>query len=183
MPGSPGPGTRRAASLRAMSNRPLRPVSAASTPHAVRVRRATSSDLDSLVALENRVFSADRLRRRQWRRHLESSTALVLVAVSSGAIVAAVVVFWRRGSDIARLYSMARLPEARGRGLGDVMLVACESAARRRGSRRMRLEVRRDNAGAQRLYVRHGYVRIGQREAYYEDAEDALLFEKALAAK
>jgi len=166
-----------------MNNRPLRSASVAPKSNAVHVRRATSSDLDSLVALENRAFSADHLQPRQWQRHLESASALVLVAVASGAIVAAAVVFWRRGSDIARLYSMARLPEARGRGLGDAMLAACEAAARRHGSRRMRLEVRRDNAAAQRLYLRHGYIRIGQRSAYYEDGEDALLFEKALTAK
>ncbi|HZY32788.1 MAG TPA: GNAT family N-acetyltransferase, partial [Rhodanobacter sp.] len=46
----------------------------------LRVRRAASSDLDDLVALEQRSFNSDRLSRAQYRRHLDSDSALVLVA-------------------------------------------------------------------------------------------------------
>ena len=47
---------------------------------AVRVRRAELSDLDDLVALEEHSFATDRLSRAQYRRHLDSETAQVLVA-------------------------------------------------------------------------------------------------------
>ena len=88
--------------------------------------------------------------------------------------------FLHAGHDIARLYSLAISAEARGRGVGEKLLVAAERDAARRGSARMRLEVRRDNAAAQRLYLRRGFRVIGERHAYYEDGYDALRYEKPL---
>jgi ribosomal protein S18 acetylase RimI-like enzyme len=90
-------------------------------------------------------------------------------------------VFLRRCSTIARLYSIAVDPVARGSGLGAALLAAAERAARRRGVRRLRLEVRQDNPAAIALYETRGYRRIGARAAYYEDGADAWRYERALA--
>jgi ribosomal-protein-alanine acetyltransferase len=148
----------------------------------LRIRRAGVADLPALVALENRVFSADRLSARQWRRHLRSDSPGMLVAERDGAVLGAAVVFFHASHRIARLYSIAVAPEARGTGIGEALLAAAERLARRRGARAMRLEVRTDNAQAQRLYERRGYRRIGIRRRYYEDGADALRYEKAIAA-
>jgi ribosomal protein S18 acetylase RimI-like enzyme len=129
---------------------------------AVHIRRATIDDLADLVELENSTFVIERMSARQLRRHLESLSAEILVATRQRHVVGAVVVFFRRASDIARLYSIA-------------------DAARRRGSRRLRLEVRSDNVTAQRLYERLGYHPSGSHADYYEDGEDALRYEKSLA--
>src|SRR5690606_38950918 len=146
----------------------------------VRIRRAMPAELPVLVALEDASFSGDRLSPRQWRRHLGSDRAIVLVAVEGGHLFGAAVVFLRAGSRVARLYSMAVSAQARGRGLGARLLAAAERAARRRGSDRMRLEVRADNATAARLYERAGYRRIARLGAYYEDGADGWRCEKAL---
>lgn len=135
-------------------------------------------DLDALVALENATFTLDRMRVRQWQRHLDSATAKVLVAVRERRIVGAAVIFHRRGSDIARLYSIAVAASERGSGIGAQLLEAVEQDARRPAPRRLRLEVRVDNVAAQHLYERHGYRRIGIRRGYYEDGADALRYEK-----
>jgi ribosomal-protein-alanine acetyltransferase len=155
-----------------------RPAASSETP---RIRRASEADFAALVALENRVFSADRLSAGQWRRHLRNGSADVLAAERDGSIVGAAVVFFRVSHRIARLYSIAIAPEARGAGLGEALLAAAEGSARKRGSRAMRLEVRADNRIAQRLYERRGYHRFGVRRGYYEDGADALRYEKALA--
>ncbi len=144
------------------------------------MRRATVDELPALVALEQATFSLDRMSERQWRRHLESTSAEVLVAVRERQVIGAAVVFYRRGSDIARLYSIAVAASERGAGTGSVLLSAVERAARRRGSRRLRLEVRADNLAAQRLYERAGHVRFGMHHAYYEDGADACRYEKSL---
>lgn len=151
--------------------------------NAVRIRRAVSGDLSELVAMENRVFKGDRLSPRQWNQHLASDTAHVFVARSHGVLLGASVVFFRRNSRVARLYSLATLPEARGRGIGEHLVAAVEQLARRRHCGKLRLEVRRDNHAAQRLYLRRGYQLIGERAAYYEDGEDALRLELALGRK
>ena len=145
------------------------------------VRRATIGDLDALVLLEQATFPLDRVSVRQWRRHLESLSAEILVATHERRLIGAALVFYRRASKVARLYSIAVAAGEHGRGLGEALLVAAERAARKRGCRAMRLEVRGDNAAAQRLYERLGYHRFGMHREYYEDGHDAHRYEKALA--
>lgn len=152
----------------------------ATAMQAPRIRRAVEGDLQDLVALENRVFDGDRLSPRQWKRHLASASASILVAVAQGALLGASVVFFRRNSTLARLYSLATSPEARGCGIGERLVAAVEQLARRRRCNRLRLEVRRDNSAAQRLYLRRGYQPIGESAGYYEDGEGAFHYEKEL---
>jgi ribosomal protein S18 acetylase RimI-like enzyme len=148
---------------------------------AVRVRRAELSDLDDLVALEQSSFDGDRLSRAQYRRHLDSASAQVLVASANHRrFLGTAVVFYRKGSGVARLYSLATRPEARGKGVGSALIEAVENAARQRRCRALRLEVRSDNAAAIRLYERLGYRRTGRYARYYEDGADAWRYEKEL---
>jgi ribosomal protein S18 acetylase RimI-like enzyme len=146
---------------------------------AVRVRRAELSDLDDLVALEESSFATDRLSREQYRRHLDSETAQVLVASANHRrFLGTAVVFFRKGSKVARLYSIATHAEARGKGVGSALLEASEHLARRRHCKVLRLEVRTDNDDAIRLYERLGYARIGHYARYYGDGADAWRYEK-----
>lgn len=160
---------------------PTRPATSASGSPQAAVRRATELDLPALVGLEHATFEHDRLSARQWRRHLSSESASVLVAARGRELAGAAVLFFRVGSRLARLYSIATAATARGEGIGSRLLDACERAARRRHCTRLRLEVRHDNLAAQRLYERHGYRRIAAIKAYYEDGADAWRYEKTLA--
>lgn len=87
---------------------------------------------------------------------------------------------YRQGADVARLYSVAIAPAARGKGAGRRLLETCERAARKRGCHRVRLEVRETNTQAIALYRKLGYQAIGRYEAYYEDGAPALRLEKTL---
>jgi ribosomal-protein-alanine N-acetyltransferase len=78
----------------------------------------------------------------------------------------------------------------RGRGLGELMLVALMDAAIMRGAGELTLEVRVSNHVAQNLYRKHGFVQVGLRKHYYHDNnEDALIMttprvdEKEFAAR
>jgi ribosomal protein S18 acetylase RimI-like enzyme len=145
------------------------------------IREAGPGDLAALVALEAGFPAEDRFDRRTWRRLL-AGQALALVHESGGALDASAALLFRQGSDIARLYSIAVAPAAQGRGLGARLLAACEEQARRRGSRRLRLEVRSSNSSATRLYDAAGYRVIARLESYYPDGEAALRMEKLLIA-
>jgi ribosomal protein S18 acetylase RimI-like enzyme len=149
---------------------------------AVRVRRAELSDLDDLVALEQATFDSDQISRAQFRRHLDSDSARVLVASANHRrFLGTAMVFFRKGSRVARLYSIASLPEARGKGVGTALIDAAEAAARQRRCQSLRLEVRTDNDSAIRLYERLGYSRVGPvKKGFYEDGADAFVFEKML---
>lgn len=137
---------------------------------------ATIDDVDALVAIENRVFPGDRLSRQALSRLIDRPSAKVLVARPGAAIGGYAVVLFRRGSQAARLYSIASVVK----GQGTALLAAAEGEAAARGARVLRLEVRRDNSRAVAFYRRHGYEPIGERLAYYEDGMAALRFEKRL---
>ncbi|MGA9335277.1 MAG: GNAT family N-acetyltransferase [Rudaea sp.] len=147
------------------------------------VRRADAVDLDALVDLEQRVFKTDRISRVQFRRHLDSDSAHVLVCSEAGRLLGDAVLFLRRGSRVARLYSLVISPLARGRGLGRALLSAAERCALRHRCTRLRLEVQVENTAAIALYENAGYVRFDRRRRYYEDGTDAWRYQKELGAE
>lgn len=148
------------------------------------LRSALPDDLDALVALERRCFAGDRLSRRSFRRRLRPVHAgLILAEANHGALVGYVLVLLRRGTRVARLYSIAIDPAWRGHGLGDTLLTAAEDYARRQRRLYLRLEVRRDNRAAIRLYERRGYALFACVPAYYEDREEALRYQKTLSRR
>ncbi len=147
----------------------------------VRVRRADLSDLDDLVTLEESTFDSDRMTRAQYRRHLDSASAQVLVASASHRrFLGTAVMFFRKRSGVARLYSLASHPDGRGQGIGTALVDAAEAAARRRRCRALRLEVRCDNHRAIALYERLGYRRLRSLAKYYADDADGFRYEKML---
>ena len=146
-------------------------------------RAATPADAPTLEAIEAASFTYDRLSPRALARNLRSPTADVFAATIGGVLSGYAMVFFRRGSTLARLYSIASVPNARGRGIGRRLMDACERAALKRGCDRLRLEVREKNRPAIALYETLGYVRIGRYEDYYQDGASALRFEKQLTSQ
>ncbi|PKM04217.1 MAG: hypothetical protein CVV15_11780 [Gammaproteobacteria bacterium HGW-Gammaproteobacteria-5] len=146
---------------------------------AIVLRPACSEDVAALLALEAQ-FPGDRMTARQFRRHLQSASARMQVAQSGDALVGASLLFFRTGSDSARLYSLIVASSARGRGLGAQLLRDAEQAARDRDCQWLRLEVRTDNTAAIALYQRAGYRVVGQRPGYYDDGAAALRMQRAL---
>ncbi|TAM95567.1 MAG: GNAT family N-acetyltransferase, partial [Rhizobiaceae bacterium] len=127
----------------------------------------------------------DRLSRRSFRQAVESPTTETLVAVRNetgrdGAIVGYCMVLFRRGSGVARLYSIAVDPASGRSGLGSALLDAAESAAFEKDRLILRLEVREDNGPAISLYKARGYHRTGREPDYYEDGEAALRYQRML---
>jgi ribosomal protein S18 acetylase RimI-like enzyme len=150
------------------------------TTHAI--RHAAHGDLDALLALEEATFDSDRISRAQWRRHIGSDTASVFVGGAHGSVDAAAVVFYRRNTHGARLYSLAVGAHARGTGLGGALLARAEADARARGCTSMRLEVRTDNPSAIALYERRGYTPIARLPRFYEDGADGWRYMKVLTS-
>ncbi len=145
---------------------------------ALRIRAASADDIDALSAIEAAVFSTDRISRRSFRALIARPTAATLVAEIDGAVAGYVMILFRAGTGMARLYSLAVTPERGGRGIGKKLLAAAEDAAKRHDRIMLRLEVREDNDGAIGLYGRAGYRQIGRIPDYYEDGMAALRLEK-----
>lgn len=144
------------------------------------MRTATMADLDALVAVEERCFSTDQLSRRNFAWMICRGHSVLWVAVAGDVLAGYVLVLFRTGTSLGRIYSLAVNPDFRGQRIGDALLQAAESAARAAGCAGMRLEVRPDNAAAIRLYEKHGYRQFGVYRQFYEDGTDALRFGKRI---
>jgi ribosomal-protein-alanine N-acetyltransferase len=78
--------------------------------------------------------------------------------------------------DEAHVTTIAVRPELRGRGLGELLLVALTEIAIDVNARWLTLEVRVSNEVAQALYRKYGFKPAGVRQRYYSDNhEDALI--------
>jgi len=78
--------------------------------------------------------------------------------------------------DESHISTLAVHPDWRGRGLGELLLVALIEASILRGAAEVTLEVRVSNMVAQNLYRKYGFVEVGRRKGYYHDNhEDALI--------
>jgi ribosomal-protein-alanine N-acetyltransferase len=146
----------------------------------VTLRPARLADLDALLALEAQ-FPGDRLSPRQLRAHIDNPRARLRVLGEAGRIAGYALVFLRRGSRIARLYSIVVDPARRGRGHGLRLLRDAERQAHAAGAAELRLEVRADNAGAIALYEGQGYRRLAVLPGYYADGAAGWRYARALA--
>lgn len=144
----------------------------------VHIRAATLDDLDALMTLEQSVFAADCMARKNLKRFLSVTTADVLIADCDGQAVGCAIVSFRTESNLARLYSLAVLHTVEGCGVAATLLDAAEAAARARNCRQMRLEVHERNARAIACYCKAGYCEFARRVGYYKDLGDALRFRK-----
>lgn len=150
------------------------------TSSEIDIRQATLADLDALVALELRCFDSDRMSKRSFRHQLQQDHNLLLLAQQDNQIIAYILIFMRRGTSLARLYSIAVSPDVHGKGIGKKLLLEAEETAAEQGRMFMRLEVRKDNHVAIQLYQRMGYRQFGLYTDYYEDHADALRFQKRI---
>lgn len=144
-------------------------------------RAGQLDDLEALLALEMRCFSSDRLSRRQLRWLLQRGHArFQLLLTPEGRLVAYLLLLFRKGTSLARIYSLAVDPDFAGQGWGRHLMQSAETLALEEGCSALRLEVRPDNPAAQHLYRNAGYRQFGEYADYYEDHARALRFQKRL---
>ncbi len=149
--------------------------------HRIEIRPALLKDLPSLVALEEECFEGDRISRRQFRYLITKAKASLLVAELDEVLLGDIVLLYSRGTSMARLYSIAVAPHARGRGIARALAEAAEATAWEHHKVYLRLEIRKDNDASIALFRGLGYRKIGEYTGYYEDGMDAWRFEKNLA--
>lgn len=84
-----------------------------------------------------------------------------------------------RGVDEVHLLNVTVAPAFQGQGWGRLMLEALGLWSRDVGAQWLWLEVRLSNHRARKVYQRHGFREVGQRQGYYPAAdggrEDALV--------
>ncbi|PHR65773.1 GNAT family N-acetyltransferase [Pseudidiomarina marina] len=137
------------------------------------IRAATLDDVQSLVGLEERCFDYSRMGARSFRRLLKGTSAHIYVCTSeNGQLIGYYLLLTRKNSRRWRLYSIAAAPEARGSGLGRVLLEHAIHTAQKHGAISLGLEVKVDNSAAIRLYEKLNFAVIDLLPGYYDDGTD-----------
>ena len=93
-----------------------------------------------------------------------------IVASDNGFIV------WRVIADEAELITIGVAPTARNTGIASAMLAIMMGDVKKRGAKKIFLEVAENNTPALALYARAGFKSVGQRPKYY-DGVDAIIME------
>jgi ribosomal protein S18 acetylase RimI-like enzyme len=141
-------------------------------------RLATLDDLSALVALEMSCFNYDQLTKRSFRYFITKAQAQLWVI--GDPVEAYGLVLFHRGTCLARIYSLAVSPLARGKGHGRALMAVLEQASEAQGALFIRLEVAEDNRSAIALYESLHYQPIRRLHQYYEDGHDGIRMEKRL---
>lgn len=150
----------------------------------VTLRPATAADAESLATLDEACFpAADRFPLRVWRHLLGPArrrrSSLTILAEAEDRVVGSINLLLRRGSRVARLYTLAVHPDARGQGLANRLLGEALAAAPKRCDV-LSLEVRADNP-ARALYDRWGLTVSEVLPGYYRDGADGVRMRVAIA--
>ncbi|HEY7585089.1 MAG TPA: ribosomal protein S18-alanine N-acetyltransferase [Candidatus Deferrimicrobiaceae bacterium] len=145
-----------------------------------RIREMKPEDLDEVMAIEAVSFPTP-WSRRLFEEEIERDFSDALVAVSTeGEGVLGYTICWNV-ADESHLLNIAVRPDARGRGVGSVLVAECIRRGAGAGAGRIHLEVRAGNVPAIRMYERKGFSFVGIRRGYYTDTgEDAVLYSRAL---
>ncbi len=138
-----------------------------------RLRPARIRDLREIVSIERLAFPTPWSPILFWSELFKKKTRLWVV--EEGEKIAGYLCFWEVVDEI-HLANLAVAPDKRRQGLASFMLRTLIGYARRRGFRRILLEVRERNLPAQKLYQKFGFQIDGRRRSYYRDTgEDAIL--------
>ena len=146
------------------------------------IRDALGSDLNALLEIEMQSFNSDKISRRSFKRYLQSEHSKLLVAEIDQQVVGYGLIWLHKGTRLARIYSLAVLPSARGNNVARRIMLVLENLAKLHKRFYIRLEVSTQNSAAINLYENLGYRIFGRYTAYYADSSDALRMQKRIRA-
>lgn len=139
------------------------------------VRTATIKDFERIVELESLCFPKEHAySRRQLRYLLMKANSMVLVEVENRLIQGFLIVLYRKGTTVAGLETINVDPLLRNKGIGMRLLTSAEQHLRKKGIRKIRLEVAITNQAAIKLYEHAGFQKTQLlRHYYYYDHESS----------
>jgi [ribosomal protein S18]-alanine N-acetyltransferase len=147
----------------------------------LQLRPMTSADLDAVLSLELTLFAEEAWSRQMLAGELgqQPESRLYLVAEEDKQIVGYAGLLAAGGQ--ADVLTIAVDTARWGQGVGSALLRQLLAEAASRGCTEVFLEVRADNARAQRLYQWWGFAEIGIRRGYYQPSgTDAIVMRRPL---
>lgn len=141
------------------------------------IQLANLLDLRALQRLEHICFEKDAWPLLDLVAVLTWPDVIRLKAVEDGEMIGFAACDPRPSQSVAWLSTIAVDPRFQRRGIGRMLLRACEERVRQP---LMKLSVRVSNYGAIALYEQEGYQTVDVWGRYYSDEEDALIMEKRI---
>ena len=141
------------------------------------VRGMTTEDIYKVSLIEKECFS-EPWSEEQLAESLVKSYARFLVAIDEGEVVGYVGAYIL-GEDVD-ITNVAVASSSRGRGVAYSLMSSVMRLSLEEGATTMRLECRVSNTPARALYDKLGFDNIGIRPRFYQDLEDAVMYEKHL---
>lgn len=144
------------------------------------LRALRRSDLDRVEVLERELFGRGAWPRGVYEEELREPGRRYVAAVTDGDVAVGYAGI-ALGED-AEVMTVGVDAAWQRRGIGARLVEALLDAARECGARRVFLEVKADDDGAQRLYARAGFRPVGLRRGYYQPENvDAVVMRLDLA--
>jgi ribosomal-protein-alanine acetyltransferase len=136
-------------------------------------------DISGIAEIETSLFKNQAWSLEQIRSELERPENLVIVVKDDflgviGYIIIKVLL------DEAEILRFGVKKENQGKGIGKGLLMVALDELRRRGVKKVFLEVSADSIKAQRLYEKFGFKKIGERKDYYSPGKPAFVMCKIL---
>jgi ribosomal-protein-alanine N-acetyltransferase len=135
-------------------------------PHGLHIEPATVRDADAIAGLHAQGFHHGWSREDFASYIIATHETPVLVACDARRRIAGFLML-RLAADEAELITVAVDARWRNKGVGAALLKAALDDLVMTPARRLFLEVAADNPAAIRLYDRHGFARISERQGYY----------------
>ena len=129
------------------------------------------TDLDEVARLEAEVFPHDGWSLATWWSELAARPRRSYVVHEGADGVVDGYAGLDLGGEVADVMTMAVAPRARGTGLGRRLLDELDARAEADHARHLMLEVRADNAPAQKLYSARGFDVLTVRRRYYQPGD------------
>ncbi|MEM3341082.1 MAG: N-acetyltransferase [Thermoplasmata archaeon] len=140
---------------------------------AVKIRAATTLDLDRIMEIEESCFPGELAYKKKQMKYLVlRANCVTLVETSNNIIRGFVMVLYRSGSSVGGIETIDVDPQFRGLGVGKRLLEAAEDDMRRRRMVQSRLEVAVTNYPAIKLYEKAGYKIVKLMKDYYRFEHD-----------
>lgn len=146
----------------------------------ISIRRVRTTDMPYIYEIEQLSFKQpyssvyiDSL------AHLASKT--FLVAEKDGKIAGYVVAIVQ-GAGLGHIISIAVHPKCHRKGIGTALILRLMEILKEQGASAVRLEVRKSNIAAQKMYAKLGFKIAHTLQKYYKNGEDCAVMLKAIDA-
>jgi N6-L-threonylcarbamoyladenine synthase len=148
------------------------------------IKQATLLDLPEIMKLETASFANDAWPEETFRSELGAQHTFYIIALEGDELVGYAGLSKLPGSDQADIQTIAVREDKRGLGIGRLLMNSLTQQATDLDAKEIFLEVRADNAVAQKLYKLFGFKQIGTRKKYYQpDGVDAFIMKTDLKLK